>query len=133
MHYTRCITLAATLSILMSAATYADPSACGRIRDANVKTGSANGKMTTTGYSFAKDTPDIYGPGRHSCSYLRDDSVDGEAAAVYDEQYRSTTGATHALIWISKTSGRLLREEEDGDIAGKGKGHIAYRWPSATH
>ena len=35
-----------------------------------------------------------------------------------------------ATIWISKSSGRLLKEEQDGDITGKGKGHISYSWPA---
>lgn len=124
--------LIAALSVLMSTCAFANERACGRIRDADVKTGSMNGKMKNTGYGFAKDTPGIYGPGVHTCNYLRDEIVDGQATAVYREQYRSKIGTTDALIWISKASGRLLREEEDGDIVGKGKGHIAYRWSSTT-
>jgi hypothetical protein len=53
-----------------------------------------------------------------------------QPAAVYREQYKGDTGSTSATIWISKSSGRLLREEEDGDITGKGKGHISYHWSS---
>ncbi len=121
-----------TLSILASAAAYADQSACERIRDANVKTGSANVGMKTTGYNFAKDTPRVYGLGTHSCAYLRDEAVDGQAAAVFREQYQADSGNTDAMIWISKASGRLLREEQDGDIKGKGKGHISYRWTPAN-
>ena len=120
----------AALLVLISTSAFADERACDRIRDADVKTGSMNGKMKSTGYDFAKDTPGIYGPGMHTCNYLRDEFVDSQATAVYREQYRSKIGTTDALIWISKDSGRLLREEEDGDIVGKGKGHIAYRWSS---
>ena len=40
------------------------------------------------------------------------------------------TGSTDATIWVSKASGHLLREEEDGDITGNGKGHISCRWSS---
>jgi hypothetical protein len=119
------------LSILASASAHADDAACGRIRDANVQTGSAGGQMKTTGYNFAMDTPTIYSQGDHTCSYLRDEAVAGQSAAVYHEQYRHKTGSTDATIWISKNSGRLLREEQDGDIVGKGKGHIAYRWTAA--
>lgn len=133
MHHMSRISLAAALSILASAAAYADQAACDRIMDANVKTGSVNVKMKMTGYDFARDTPRIYGPGTNTCSYLRDEAVGGEAAAVYREQYRSEAGTTDASIWISRASGRLLREEEDGDIVGKGKDHIAYRWSSAKH
>ncbi len=116
---------------LASAVIRADQDACDRIRQANLKTGSTHGQMKVTGYNFAADTPDIYGPGVHTCSHLRDEAWDGQAAAVYREQYQSKTGRTDATIWISKTSGLVLREEQDGDVFGKGKGHIAYRWTAA--
>ncbi len=119
------------VSALASAGARADQDACGRIAEANRKTGSSHGQMKATGYNFAADTPDIYGPGAHTCSYLRDETVDGQAAAVYRERYQSKTGSTDAQIWISKTSGLLVREEQDGDVTGKGKGHISYRWTSA--
>jgi hypothetical protein len=116
------------LSILASTIAHADDAACERIRNANAKTGSSGIQMKSTGYDFAMDTPTIYGQGDHTCSYLRDEAVAGQPAAVYREQYRYRTGSTDATIWIAKTTGRLLREEQDGDIVGKGKGHIAYRW-----
>ncbi|HEY2798284.1 MAG TPA: hypothetical protein VGK26_10390 [Thermoanaerobaculia bacterium] len=120
------------LSTLASAAARADQAACDRIREENLKTQSSHVQMTVTGYAFAADTPDIYGSGTHTCSFLRDESVDGQPASVYREQYRSKTGSTDATIWISKSSGMLLREEQDGDVTGKGKGHIAYRWTPRT-
>ncbi len=119
------------LAILTAVRAHADQGACGQIAEANRKTGSSHVQMKTTGYDFARDTPRIYGPGAHTCTYLRDETVDGQAAAVYREQYRSKAGSTDAQIWISRNSGLLLREEEDGDVAGKGKGHISYRWTSA--
>lgn len=109
---------------------HADEATCHLIRNANVKTGSAGVQMKTTGYDFAMNTPDIYGPGTHTCTYLRDETVAGQAAAVYREQYHAKTGSTDATIWISKSSGRVLREEQDGDISAKGKGHISYHWPA---
>jgi hypothetical protein len=119
------------LVVLAGAAARADPNTCDLIREANVKTGSSHGQMKMTGYAFAADTPAIYGSGTHTCSYLRDESINGQPAAVYREQYRSKAGSTDATLWISKTSGLLLREEQDGEVPGKGKGHIAYRWTSA--
>jgi hypothetical protein len=118
-----------TLSCLSA---HADQDACARISEANGKSGSSHGQMKTTGYNFAIDTPGIYGLGAHTCSHLRDETMDGQAASVYREQYQSKTGSTDALIWISRTSGLLLREEQDGNVVGKGKGHIAYRWTSET-
>jgi hypothetical protein len=122
------------LSALASHTAIADQVACNQIAAANRNTGSSHGQMKTTGYDFARDTPGIYGLGAHTCSYLRDEVVDGQAAAVYRERYQSKTGSTDAQIWISKTSGLLLREEQDGNVTGKGKGHISYRWtPAEPH
>jgi len=120
----------ASLLILASAVAQADQAACDKIMAANVKTGSRGVQMKVSGYDFAGDTPRLYGLGDHSCAWLRDETVDGQSTAVYREQYKGDTGSTSATIWISKSSGRLLREEQDGDITGKGKGHISYHWNS---
>ena len=121
-----------SIVLLLGAASlaHADDAACAKIHEANARTDSNGAQMKATGYAFAKDTPRIYGPGEQTCKYLRDETVNGEAAAVYGEQYESPAGRTDATIWISRSSGRLLREEQDGDIAGKGRGHISYQWPS---
>jgi hypothetical protein len=122
----------ASASWLLAAAVASpgDQAACDAIRAANVKTDSDGVQMKVTGYAFAKDTPKIYTLGDQTCSHLRDEVIDTQSAAVYREQYKAATGSTDATIWISKESGRLLREEQDGDIKGKGKGHISYRWPT---
>lgn len=127
---TRPPILTSLLLALTNAVAHADDAACDKIRDADGKTGSTGVQMTTSGYHFAHDTPKLYAFGDHTCTWLRDETVDGQAAAVYREQYKAASGGTDATIWISKSSGRLLREEQDGDIAGKGKGHISYRWSS---
>ncbi len=124
------LTVIAIAIVFTSVSCHADEATCDKIRAANIKTGSAGVKMKTTGYDFAMDAPDIYGPGRHTCSYLHDETIAGQGAAVYREQYRAKSGSTDAKIWISKTNGHVLAEEQDGDIAGKGKGHISYRWPA---
>jgi hypothetical protein len=109
----------------------ADEAACERILQANKKTGSSGVSMKSSGYAFAGATPEIYGTGAHTCSHVRDEVVDGQAAEVYRERYESKKGSTDALIWISKSTGRVLREEQDGEVPGKGKGHISYAFPSA--
>ena len=125
------ISLAAVLlASLPFLAAHADQATCDKIMAANVKTGSRGVQMKVSGYDFAGDTPRLYGLGDHSCAWLRDETVDGQSTAVYREQYKGDTGSTSATIWISKSSGRLLREEQDGDITGKGKGHISYHWNS---
>ncbi len=122
--------ISVSLLLVASFAAHADQAACDKIRAANVATGSHGGQMKMSGYNFAKDTPQLYGLGDHTCSYLRDETIDGQVAAVYREQYQGASGSTDATIWISKSSGHLLREEENGDIKGKGKGHISYTWPA---
>ena len=116
--------------VFASVAGQADEAACQKIMAANVKSGSQHVQMKVTGYDFAGDTPKLYGLGDHTCAYLRDEAIGGQSAAVYREQYKGDTGSTTATIWISGSSGRLLREEQDGDITGKGKGHISYHWNS---
>jgi hypothetical protein len=120
----------ASLLLAASMGAGTDEAACAAIRAANVKTDSDGVQMKVTGYAFAKDTPKIYALGDQTCSHLRDEVADNQPAAVYREQYKAATGSTDATIWISKTTGRVLREEQDGDIVGKGKGHISYRWPA---
>lgn len=120
--------LIAALLLVGSVSAHADQATCDLIRAANIKSGSAGVQMKTTGYDFANDTPTLYGLGDHTCSHLRDEPQDGQPAAVYREQYRSKAGSTDATIWISKSTGGLLRAEQDGDIVGKGKGHISYHW-----
>lgn len=124
------VPVAATVFVLASTAAFADEATCDRIREANIHTSRTGTTMKFTGYDFAKDTPKLYGFGEHACDYVRDEAVDGIPAAVYREEYKGDSGRTTATIWIAKSSGHLLREEQDGDITGKGKGHISYRWPS---
>lgn len=40
------------------------------------------------------------------------------------------TPSTGTTTWISKSGGRLLQEEQNGDIAGKSKAHMSYHWPA---
>ena len=110
----------------------ADPAACGKIDAANKATGSNGARMKVTGYAFGKDTPALYAFGDRTCTWLRDETVGGQSTAVYREQYHGAKGSTDATIWISKATGRLVREEQDGDIIGKGKGHISYQWPAKS-
>ncbi len=120
------------LSGLWSFGARADQNACAKILQANKKTFSSVGTMKTSGYAFAAATPEIYSTGTHTCSHVRDEVVNGQAAEVFREQYQSKAGSTDALIWISKSTGELLREEQDGDVPGKGKGHISYTWTPRT-
>ena len=62
---------------------------------------------------------------KYTCRYLRDESVNGQAAAVYStHSERSDVGhiTSDGQIWISKSKGLPLRQEMDID-AGQGMKH----------
>jgi hypothetical protein len=61
------------------------------------------------------------------CHYEKDESVGGQAAAVYSSQ--SQSGGAKAQLWISKSTGLPLREEVDVDSGGKGRNsHTSMRY-----
>ena len=43
--------------------------------------------------------------GKSTCQFLRNESVNGEAAAVYSMRRETEIANEDGLIWISKTSG----------------------------
>jgi hypothetical protein len=64
-----------------------------------------------------------------SCRYLRDETVRGEAAAVYSEHSESDAGTSDATTWISKRRGLLLKRESDVELVGiTGKSHQSIRY-----
>jgi hypothetical protein len=74
--------------------------------------------------------------GRNSkttCRYLRDESVNGETAAVYSthaERSDEDLGQikSDGQFWISKSKGLPLRHEEDIDAGGGAKNHHSTRY-----
>jgi hypothetical protein len=50
-----------------------------------------------------------------TCRYLKDEAVNGEMAAVYGVHDVSPKGAVDSQIWISKSKGLPLRQEDDID------------------
>lgn len=66
----------------------------------------------------------------YSCRYMRDESVQGESAVVYSAHQKNEDFTTDAQIWISKSKGLVLREEEDMDVGGgaSGKSHLSVRY-----
>jgi hypothetical protein len=115
-------------ALAISHAALADDAACNAIDAANAKSYSsgvsANTKITKTGVDFAKATPKIYSQyTKLICVHIQDEDSNGEPASLYTQQYESPAGNTTAKIWISRKTGLLLREELDGDLGPKGKGH----------
>jgi hypothetical protein len=74
---------------------------------------------------------------KYSCRYLRDESVNGETAAVYSTRAERTLPETNSSIksdgqiWISRTKGLPLRHEEDIDDGGGAKTHHSTRYEYA--
>lgn len=60
-----------------------------------------------------------------SCKFVREDSINGEAVAVYTQHMVAPEGSTDEELSISRQSNRILREEIDGEITGQGHGHLS--------
>jgi len=64
-----------------------------------------------------------------SCHYMRDESVNGESAALYITHSESEHGKDDNQIWVSKSKGLILRQETDIDTGGvNGKSHVSVRY-----
>jgi hypothetical protein len=62
-----------------------------------------------------------------ACSHVRDEAVNGEAAAVYKAHAETEDMKSDALVWISRSKGLILRQEEDLDDSGE-KRHMSLRY-----
>jgi hypothetical protein len=67
--------------------------------------------------------------GRSSCQLVRSESVNEESASLYHLQRETSGFQEDSQIWISKTTGLPLREEQDIDYRGPiGKRHNSARF-----
>lgn len=67
--------------------------------------------------------------GKSTCQFARSEFINGEAAAVYSLRRETETRKEDGQIWISKATGRALREEVDVDYGGSlGKSHLSARY-----
>lgn len=67
-----------------------------------------------------------------TCRYLRDETVDGEAAAVYFSQGENEDSKSDSTLWVSKRTGLPLRSESDLDTGSKtDRMHVAIRYDYA--
>lgn len=69
---------------------------------------------------------------KYTCQYLRDESVNGELAAVYGTHAERSDLVSDGQIWISKTRGLPLRHEEDIRVEGMDKNHHSTRYEYGT-
>jgi hypothetical protein len=63
-----------------------------------------------------------------TCRYLRDETVNGEAAAVYHSQAETAGAKSDATLWVSKRTGLPLRSENNIDTGDGDKMHMAIRY-----
>lgn len=64
-----------------------------------------------------------------TCQLVRNEMIGGEMAMVYAMHQQSEDGNEDALLWISKVTGRALREEQDVILGGAGgKEHRSMRF-----
>ena len=63
-----------------------------------------------------------------SCKYLRDESVNGQSAAVYKTHQDDETIKEDGQVWVSKSKGLPLRQEEDVDLGQGDKRHHSTRY-----
>src|SRR5579872_2708256 len=106
----------------------------------SIYTGGANGaiyvlvngkwtrsRITTSQLKAARDearkTP------KQTCRYVRDETVNGEPAAVYSTHAETEDYKTDINVWISKSRNVPLRSESDMDLGGSnGKSHTTTRF-----
>jgi hypothetical protein len=63
-----------------------------------------------------------------TCKYLRDESTGGEPTAVYSEIFKSRAGEANGVMWVSKRTGIVLRQDVDVDMGAQSKGHQSIRF-----
>lgn len=64
-----------------------------------------------------------------SCHYLRDEAVEGEAAALYSTHQETVHGKIDSQTWISRSRGLVLRQEIDIETGRpNGKSHMSSRY-----
>ena len=64
---------------------------------------------------------------------MREESLNGEPAAVYKVHSETEAAKTDGQVWISKSKGLPLRQELDMDVGGSaGKSHREMRYDYAN-
>jgi hypothetical protein len=67
--------------------------------------------------------------GKATCQFMRNEFVGAEAAAVYSMHSENEGDKEDAQMWISKSTGLLLRSEQDVNVGGvAGKEHRSARF-----
>ena len=95
-----------------------------------------NGKWTRsrmTAQDLVEQERENWQTSKVTCQHLRDESVNGEGAALYSVHTVSEDRTTDAQVWVSKSKGVPLREELDMNVGGAaGKSHMTLRYDYAN-
>ena len=85
---------------------------------------------TMTPASFLQQREENMRDSKTSCRYLRDESVNGEAAAVYTVHSNNDGIIGDGTVWVAKSRGLPLKEEIDIDTGSgpSGKFHTSTRY-----
>lgn len=83
-------------------------------------------KMTTQ--DMLKQEQENIRDSKTTCRHVRDEVVNGEAAALYTAHSENDTVKSDAQTWFSKSKGLPLRTEEDIDTGDGDKRHISIRY-----
>jgi hypothetical protein len=68
-----------------------------------------------------------------SCHYVKDESVNGETAALFSTHGETEHSKDDNQIWISKSKGLILKQETDLDSGGgRPKTHMSVRYDYAN-
>jgi hypothetical protein len=100
---------------------------------AYVKVGGKWSRSEWTPQRITKQEQENRQKSKSTCRYLRDESVNGDAATVYSlHSERSDVGPMHVTsdgeVWISKSKGLPLRHEMDIDAGHGNKEHHSTRY-----
>ena len=75
------------------------------------KTGEKWSRLPLTPEQARKQVDESQKRTKHSCSYLRDEVINGEPVAVYRFNTELPNAHSEGLVWISKHSGLPLQQE----------------------
>lgn len=81
------------------------------------------GQWTSRPYDNQKaatDAREAMQKARHTCTRLRNEAVDGQAADLYSVQSKTGQSSSDSQIWISPTSGLPLRQHTEIATGGGG-------------
>jgi hypothetical protein len=97
---------------------------------AYVKVGGKWSRSEWTPQRIIKQEQENRQQSKSTCRYLRDESVNGEAAAVYSTHAERSHPETKSdgQVWISKSKGLPLRHEMDIDAGHGIKDHHSVRY-----